>query len=83
MGFYTLAAAALGWRVVAFEASKLDLLSLQASIAYNGMTGKIDVHQVGPFKVQSSVSEAHVSPDLQAKSSQIQANKMLEINLRY
>lgn len=46
MGFYSLAAAAAGRQVEAYESGQLDLLSFQASSAYNAMTEAIRIHQV-------------------------------------
>ena len=46
MGFYSLAAAVLGSSVVAFEARQPELLSLQASLAYNALADLVTVHQV-------------------------------------
>ena len=48
MGFHSLAAAAAGWQVEAFESGKLDLLSFQASSAYNSFTEAVRIHQVRP-----------------------------------
>ncbi len=46
MGFYSLAAAAVGLQVEAFGSGQLDLLSFHASTAYNGYTEAIRIHQV-------------------------------------
>ena len=48
MGFHSLAAAAAGWHVEAFESGQLDLLAFHASSAYNGFTEAITIHQVRP-----------------------------------
>lgn len=55
MGFHSLAAAATGWQVEAFESGQLDLLSFQASRAYNGFKEAVRIHQVSP----SSLKLAH------------------------
>jgi len=43
-GFFSLAAAARGHRVIAFEASPASLAAFRASIEYNGFQGLITVH---------------------------------------
>lgn len=43
-GFFSLAAAARGHRVIAFEASPTSLAALKASIAYNGFQDLVTVH---------------------------------------
>lgn len=43
-GFFSLAAAARGHRVVAFEAAPASLAAMQASIAYNGFAPLITLH---------------------------------------
>ena len=54
MGFYSLAAAAAGRQVEAYESGQLDLLSFQASSAYNAMTEAIRLHQVRPLLMLES-----------------------------
>jgi len=45
-GYFSLAAAARGHRVIAFELSPRSLLSFEASIAYNGFQDRIALHKV-------------------------------------
>jgi FkbM family methyltransferase len=49
IGLFSLAAAARGHSVIAFEMAEKSLQSFQASIAYNGFAKLIKVHQVLPI----------------------------------
>lgn len=44
-GYFSMAAAARGHRVIAFELSPRSLLSFEASIAYNGFQDRIVLHK--------------------------------------
>jgi len=49
IGMFSLAAAARGHSVIAFEMAEKSLQSFHASIAYNGFEPLIKVHQVTPL----------------------------------
>lgn len=54
-GFFSLAAAARGHRVVSFETSAGSLSAFKASIAYNGFGGLIDLHEAALGNETSTV----------------------------
>ena len=45
LGFFSLAAAAKGWKVIAFERARKSVQSFQASIAYNGWQDQVTLHK--------------------------------------
>ena len=66
MGFYTTAAAAAGRKVEAMEAGHWSLVTLQASVAYNGFAREVNVQQVG--------AQAHWHGDRLASLCSLQRN---------
>lgn len=61
-GFFSLAAAARGHRVLAFETSPGSLAALKASIKYNGFEGFIDVHKAVLGATVGTVCLQHQEP---------------------
>lgn len=52
-GYFSMAAAARGHRVIAFELSNKSLASFEASVAYNGFEKMVTLHKVAFHTVRS------------------------------
>ena len=55
MGMFSLAAAARGHKVVAFELANTSLHAFQESIAFNGFGERIQLQKVGPTVLRGPV----------------------------